>query len=191
MPALLNNLEIDMEEWRQIQNKPGYEVSNIGRVRSIDREIYQRNKHGFVSKRLLAGRILKLQSFPNGYIAVHLGRGGCMLVHRLVAAAFVPGNTLLQVNHKNGNRQDNRVENLEWISCSDNHKHSYKSLTRKPHIWTNQVEIDGQLFPSQNAAARHLGVHGASIASAVIHGHKVRGHIVKLINGESNYARKS
>ena len=191
MPVLQNNLEVDVEEWRPIQNKPGYEVSNLGRVRSIDREIHQMNKHGFVNKRLLTGRMLKLQSFPNEYLAVHLGRGGCMLVHRLVAAAFIPGNTLLQVNHKNGVRTDNRAENLEWISCSDNHKHSYISLNRKTHMWTNQVEIDGQVFPSQNAAARHLGVHGASVASAIIYGHKVRGHTVKLIKGESNHARKS
>jgi hypothetical protein len=111
-------------------------------------------------------------------------------VHRLVAAAFIDGDTALQVNHKNGKRNDNRVENLEWLSCSDNHRHSYQSLQRKVHTWTNQVDVDGVLFPSQNAAARHLGVHGASVASAIIRGHKVRGHSVKLIKGESNHAPK-
>lgn len=181
-----------MEEWKAIEGADGYEVSNLGNVRSIDRVKALRNRYGSTNIRTYKGRAIKPQRFGNGYLFVALGRGGsARLVHRLVAAAFVEGDNSLQVNHKNGIRHNNRAENLEWVSCSDNHRHSYQSLQRKTHAWANQVEVDGVLFPSQNAAARHLGVHSASVASAIIHRHKVRGCTVKLIKGESNYATRT
>lgn len=180
-----------MEIWKPIKDASGYEVSSLGNVRSVDRVKMLRNRYGNYNERRYKGKQIRLQSFSNGYKFVVLGHGGsARLVHRLVAAAFVDGDTSLQVNHKNGKRDDNRAENLEWVSCSDNHRHSYASLNRKAHVWTNQVEVDGKLFTSQNAAARYLGVHGASVASALIHGHKVRGHTVKLITGESNHAAR-
>lgn len=180
-----------MEIWKSIEDAPGYEISNLGNVRSVDRVKMLRNRYGTYNERRFKGKQLKAQPFPNGYVAVVLGHGKpARLVHRLVAAAFIEGNAQLQVNHKNGKRDDNRVENLEWLSCSDNHRHSYASLNRKVHVWTNQVEVDGKLFASQNAAARHLGVHSASVASAITRNHKVRGHTVKLITGESNHAAR-
>ncbi len=179
-----------MEIWKRIEDAPGYEISSLGNVRSVDREIMLKNRYGTMNIRRYKGRPLKSHLFTNGYVGVALGRDNCHLVHRLVAAAFIDGDTSKQVNHKNGIRNDNRVENLEWLTCSENHKHSYKSLQRKTHKWTNQVEVDGQVFESQNAAARHLGVHGASVASALIHGHKVCGRTVKLIKGESNHAAR-
>jgi hypothetical protein len=180
-----------MEIWKTVDGFSGYQVSNMGGVRSIDRCKLVKNRWGGNSEMHFKGKQLTPQKFSNGYVFVLLGRGTCRLVHRLVAAAFIDGDKTLQVNHKNGQRNDNRAENLEWLSCSDNHRHSYQSLQRKTHTWTNQVDVDGVLFPSQNAAARHLGVHGASVASAIIKGHKVRGHSVKLIKGESNHAPKS
>jgi len=179
-----------MEIWKPIEDAPGYEISSLGSVRSVDRVKLLPNRYGGHNERRFKGRPIIAHTFPNGYVGVMLGRSKCRLVHRLVATAFIDGDTQLQVNHKNGKRDDNRVENLEWVSCSDNHRHSYASLNRKAHQWTNQVEVDGQVFESQNAAARHLGVHGASVASALIKGHKVCGHTVKLITGESNHAAR-
>ena len=179
-----------MEIWKPVVDVDGYEVSSIGNVRSVDRERLLKNRYGGMNVRRFKGKPIKTHKYPNGYIGVVLGRDNCRLVHRLVAAAFVDGDTTMQVNHKNGVRDDNRAENLEWVSCSENHRHSYKSLQRKAHQWTNQVEVDGTVFQSQNAAARHLGVHSASVASAVIRGHKVRGKTVRLINGESNHATR-
>lgn len=180
-----------MEVWKAIDGADGYEVSSLGRVKSVDRVKLLKNRYGTMNQRTYKGHVLKQQKFSNGYLFVSLGRGGpARLIHRLVASAFVDGDHSLQVNHKNGDRADNRAENLEWVSCSDNHRHSYKSLSRKTHAWTNHVEVDGTVFQSQNAAARHLGVHGASVASAIIKGHRVRGHTVRLINGESNHAAR-
>lgn len=94
-----------MEIFLKIKNRPNYSVSNFGNVRNDK-----------------TGRILKQHTKENGYNVVMLGRKTSPLyVHRLVAIAFLcnPENKP-QVNHKNGNKQDNRAGNLEWVTASEN-----------------------------------------------------------------------
>jgi hypothetical protein len=82
-------------------------------------------------------RIKKMrpQIMPSGYLKVNLCKNSIKTtkhVHRLVAEAFIPNpENKRQVNHKNGDRMDNRVSNLEWCSASENIKHSYDVLHRK------------------------------------------------------------
>ena len=155
--------------WHAITGHPGYQVSNDGQVRNSR-----------------TGRVLKTRLFPNGYVAVNLGKGPTYLVHRLVASTFV-GNQegKPQVNHKNGVRSDYRAENLEWVTCSENHRHSYRELMRKPHALTRAAELfkDGvkQTFSSGSAAAKYLGVRAGSIASAAINNHKCKGYEVRYV----------
>lgn len=70
----------------------------------------------------------------HGYLSVSLsknGRGTHTLVHRIVATAFLPNpEDKRTVNHKNGNKHDNRLDNLEWATYSENHKHSFRKLGR-------------------------------------------------------------
>jgi hypothetical protein len=179
-----------MEVWKPIEGHEGYEVSSLGRVRSVDRVKLLRNRHGGVNERRFKGRVLVQGNGTNGYMSVQLGRDALRLVHRLVAKAFIDGDNSLQVNHKNGIRNDNRAENLEWMSCRDNHLHSYSSLKRKQHEFTRCVLVDGVMFASQNEAARHLGVQSGTVSSAVLHGHKVKGKTVQLIEGEKYESRR-
>lgn len=123
-------MSMSVEIWKDITGYNGlYQVSSMGRVRSIDREVITSNGNIMHYK----GKMLKLRQ-KNGYSYALLcnKKEQTMRVHRLVAMAFIPtDNDSMQVNHKNGNKSDNRVENLEWCTASENQKHSYHTLNRK------------------------------------------------------------
>jgi len=100
-------------KWKIIHFDEKYEVSDSGLVRRTD------------------GKLIKSCVLTTGYSQVQLSRKKKHLVHRLVAFAFCNGfEDGLVVNHKNGIRNDNRRENLEWVTASENHLHSYRELSR-------------------------------------------------------------
>ena len=94
----------------------------------------------------LRGRPLKPWSKPDGYLLVNLrnsdGTKNHHLVHRLVAMKYIPNpENLPQVNHKDGNKSNNSVENLEWCSPSYNMKHSYESGLRPRGVTPSNAKI--------------------------------------------------
>lgn len=119
----LNHLQ--MEKWQEIPGLNGnYIASDMGNIASIDRSVT--NSRGIVRRYI--GGDLKPSMQRNGYQAVPIsvnGKEKRMLVHRLIMAAF-KGDSILQVNHLNGIKTDNRLENLEYCTCSENRRHSYK-----------------------------------------------------------------
>lgn len=120
-----------MISWLPVVGYEGlYSVSNTGLVRSEDRKVF--SKRGV--PRILRGRNLILRKNRTRYNIVYLSKNGVVKtrqVHRLVCDAFLKNTKCLPcVNHKNGVRHDNRVENLEWCSYSENNRHSFRVLGR-------------------------------------------------------------
>lgn len=119
------------EKWLPIRGYEGlYEVSDKGNVRSIDRKVICRN--GTI--KLIKGKIRKICQYPNGYCFVTVSKGSIIkgkLVHRLVMEAFKESSEL-EVNHKDGDKMNNKLENLEYVTHSENQEHSYRVLNNPP-----------------------------------------------------------
>lgn len=115
-----------MEEiWKDIVGYEGfYQVSNLGRVKSLDRYIEITNKRGTLYRRPIKGRLLSLNNADGDYISVALTKDSIGIfysVHRLVAQAFIPNpDNLPQVNHKDENPSNNYADNLEWCTAKYN-----------------------------------------------------------------------
>lgn len=132
--------------WKPVKDFTGiYEVSNHGQVRSLTRVI----KNGLNTTRLIKGQNLKLKIDNNGYPVVSLNKehkAKTKRVHRLVCEAFLenPSN-LSDVNHKDGNKKNNHISNLEWCSRSYNIEHAYRKKLR----------TDAKFSPSQVRSIRN------------------------------------
>lgn len=155
---------MEEENWKDVFGYEGlYQVSNLGRVKSLG--------NGKIRKE----KILKPTNNGRGYLIVHLSKEGKMKnyrVHRLVASSFIPNDNLLKtdVNHKDENPANNRVENLEWCTKAYNNNYSLS----KPVIQYTLAGKPIALFPSAKEAGRRLGFSN--------------GHICDCCNGkQKNY----
>ena len=146
------------EEWRDIEGYEGlYQISNLGRVRSLN----CRGHKGCIG-------ILTPRLDGKGYEMVALykeGKARNTKVHRLVAQAFIPNpNNYPQVNHKDENKTNNDVKNLEW--CTNEYNHNYgtrnervgKSLSKKVICITT-----GEIFNSMREACSKYNIHTGSM----------------------------
>lgn len=123
------------EIWKDIKGYDGlYQISSFGRVKRTDRKITVNSPHKGTYIKTWKGRILK--PISGVYLRVDLckkNKTKRVLIHRLVAETFLPNiNSKPQVNHVDGNKHNNILSNLEWVSISENSIHAYKKLGRIP-----------------------------------------------------------
>ncbi len=185
-------MEANIEVWKDIEHIRGYQVSNLGRVRSIKRStVYKDGRIGNYP-----GRVLKTSLNRDGYVLCYPTVDGAKYsptVHRLVGIAFVhnpnPEN-LKEINHKDTNKQNNSASNLEWSNRGENMRHAHKNgLVKHKKGGDNplaravyQFSADGFLigeYPSLQDAQKATGI-GFRQISAVCLGHRKTVHGYKF-----------
>lgn len=161
------------EIWKDIPGYEGYyQVSNLGNFRSLNRIInYRRGL-----KRLYPGKNLLLEPTKDNYRRIVLmkeNRKVRYMAHRIVAITFIPNpNNLPYINHKDGCKSNNNVENLEWCTASENSRHAIRTGLQKPelNIPSNSKSIKcvetGIIYSTIHKAAKAIGVNVTSISRA-------------------------
>ena len=160
-----------MEVWKDIKGYEGYQVSNVGRIRTHNKTTYT-EKHGV---RHWQNRVLSQKTAKDKAMRVELwkdGKPNTVLVHRIVALTFLgePPELNMTVNHIDGNRKNNRVENLEWLSLADNIRHGFRtglySSTFKPITLIDENNNEFK-FVSLSEGNKFLGRTNSYLTTAI------------------------
>lgn len=181
--SILTNDEI----WKDILNYEGfYQVSNYGRVKSLNRVV-----EGRWGKAVISEKILKSRKSKKGYLYVALylnGKCKNIKIHRLVAMTFIPNTlNLPQVNHKDENKENNKVDNLEW--CDNKYNCNYGSHTINYMKAVNQYNMKGDFikrWKSIKEASRILNINANCISSCCHHRIKTSGKYKWRFDDEIN-----
>ena len=150
-----------------------YQVSNLGNIRSLNRKVYQKNKNGNLQMHIYKGKKLKKQVQKNGYEFVNLYKETKMskkLVHRLVAIAFIDNEKGYKyINHKDNNKRNNNINNLEFCSQKENVKYAYDFGNKVPPHRKKIAQKDERnkiikIFNSISEAERETNIKASNIS---------------------------
>jgi len=169
---------MENEIWKDVVGYEGlYQVSNLGRVKGLERTIQGWGKSGYRPTKI-KGKIMKASHDRGGYLLVGLSKDGKVKtekVHRLVLKAFLEqpeGKN--QVNHKNEIRDDNRLDNLEW--CDSKYNVNYGERVERSYKPIVQMDMNNKIIKI-HASVRHAYEYL---------GKSMNGHISSVCNGKRN-----
>ena len=168
-----------MEEWKDVKGYEGYyQVSNTGQVRSVERTVTNsRSRRCKPFDRVIKSQILrqyKRPKEPGYYLFVVLQKDhkrNYVCVHRLVAEAFIPNdNKKPFINHIDGDKSNNNVGNLEWVTQRENVDHAIKAGLSNPGAYRKKkvIRSDGKIFESVTEAAKSSGSCVADVSKCCL-----------------------
>lgn len=177
LPLTSRDIFIMEEIWKDIKGYSNYQISNLGRIKSLPRK----SPGTFTTKTTY----LKANLSNNGYLFFRIindaGISKKFSQHRLIAINFINNlNNYPCVNHINGLRNDNRIENLEWCTHSQNSKHGYNSNNRKN---PRRKLTDSQVTEIKNSLINYKYGTGISLAKKF----NVSVSIISLIKNNKTY----
>lgn len=160
---------MEFEYWRSIPSFPVYSASNYGRIRNDG-----------------TGRIMHVYVNPRGYLQLTLRRDNQQIaarVHRLVAEAFLGGpHPGFDVNHIDGDKTNNCIENLEWCTRKENVSHAIRTGIRPgPRRKAVKIIDTGEEFVSLRACAEYIGVDVSCVRWALSHDGVCKGYHIEYI----------
>lgn len=163
------------EEWRDVEGyEKLYQISNYGRVKSLSKQFLVSNQYGKnKGYRTTKCKILKPQLDKYGYLRVTLcnNKHKLLQVHRLVGLVFIPNVQFLPlINHKDENKTNNHVDNLEWCThkYNSNYGTSIERMAKSQSIKVNQYDLNGNFIKQWvgiNEVGRILNINHANIIS--------------------------
>ena len=144
---------MEKEIWKDIKDFPNYQVSNYGRVRSVDHYQERVSKYGKRYYNLYKGKILAIKDI-RGYKNVGLtlkGKVWTKQIHRLVMTTFkpIPNMEDFQVNHIDGDKSNNKIDNLEWVTPLENIHHAYDTGLNKKREQRGEENTQSKLTDEQ------------------------------------------
>jgi len=169
--------EEEKEVWKDIKDYEGiYQVSSLGRIKSLAKKWKRKTDTVFIFQQ---DKIMSTYYLTDNYIKITLTKNSRQIVymaHRIIAEAFIPNpENKPYINHKNGVKTDNRIENLEWCTSAENAQHAYDLGLSKPPMLNKfggehgaaKVVLDvqtGIFYDSKIEAAKAKGVNNSELS---------------------------
>ena len=187
--------ELANEEWRDVVGYEGlYQVSNLGRVKSLPRQRKGRGV-GFRTTPLKVLKPIKIGDYL-GICLCDCDKRRKIYIHRLVAETFIPNlDGKSEINHIDGDKYNNNVTNLEWCTHSENGLHAFRLGLHKPAIPKNKKMVciaypDGstQICDSIEDASKILGVCASSVSRGISRPNKIKGCKLEIYESKCSNA---